>query len=126
MKRRTEGIIRLTPAADYSAKEGYGVVIAGNVATISASATVPWDGVIVEGGTVAQECTVAVLGSVPGGVDVKLSGIVARGAKLIQAADGTAVTDSGAGARVQIGVVNEAGVAGDLVETFLRTPLILA
>jgi len=126
MKRRTEGIIRLTPAADYSAKEGYGVTIAGDVATLSASATVPWDGVIAEGGTVAQGCGVVVLGAVPGGMDVKLSGTVARGAKLIQAADGTAVTDSGTGARVQLGVVNEAGVSGDLVEFFPRTPLILS
>ena len=126
MQRRTSGIIRLTPAADYSANEGKGVTISGEIATLSASATVPWDGVIVEAGTVAQGCGVAILGATPGSVDIKVTGVIVKGAKLIQAADGTAITDSGSGVRVQVAVANEAAVSGDLIEVFIRTPLVLA
>lgn len=126
MQRKVLGIVQLTPAADYSAKEGYGVTIAGDVATLSASATVPWDGVILEGGTVAQGISVAILGAFEGSLDIKLSGAVTRGDKLIQSNDGTAVTDSGAGARVQVALAEQTGVAADLIEAFPRTPLILA
>jgi len=126
MQTKTLGIAVLTPAADYSEKEGYGVTIAAGVATLSASATVPIDGVILGGGTVAEGVSVAIIGAFSGAVGFKVSGVVAGGAKLIQAADGTFVTDSGAGARVQVAVVNEAGVANDIIEAFPRTPLILA
>ena len=47
-KYRDDGIIALTPAADYTAKKGYLVTMAGDVATLSASATTPAVGVIVE------------------------------------------------------------------------------
>lgn len=130
MQRRTDSIIRCAPAADYSDKEGYGVTLSlvGTVltATLSASATVPWDAIIVEGGTTTSGISIAVLGGTPGSVDVKVTGAVNRGSKLIQSNDGTAVVDSGAGARVQIGVLNETSVSGDLREVFLRSPLTLS
>jgi hypothetical protein len=126
MQKRTNGIIRCTPAADYTEKEGYGVTIAAGVATLSASATVPVEGIILEGGTVAQGITVAIPGCFAGGLDVKLSGSVDQHAKIVQAADGTFVTDPGSGARVQIGLLNAAGVSGDLQEALPQTPLILS
>lgn len=122
MQRRKDGIIRLTPAADYTDKEGYGVTIAGSTATISTSGSTPWDGVILEGGTTTQGVVVGILGSTPGAADVKISGTVTRGDKLTQSTDGTAITDAGSGTRVQIGIANEDGVSGDLIDTFLRTP----
>lgn len=128
MKRRTNGIIKATPAADYSAYEGYGVtlsVVSGVLtATLSASATVPIEGIIVEAGTVAQGVSVLIPGNESGSCDVKLSGTVTAGDKIQQAADGTFVTDAGTGARNVVGVVVESGVSGDLVEAFTYTPLL--
>lgn len=129
MIRRKTAIVRLVPAADYTNYEGYGVTIAAGVATLSASATVPIDGIIVEAGTVAQGVGVTLIGAGDGSVDAKLSGVgpFAQGTKICQAADGTFIADVGTGtARVQVGVLNEVGVAGDLRELFPRTPLILA
>jgi hypothetical protein len=128
MQRRTTGIVRLVPAADYTNYEGYGVTIAAGIATLNASTTVPNDGVIIEGGTVGQGVGVALLGNFEGGCDVKLSGAgpFAQGTKLVQAADGSFIIDPGTGTnRVNVGVLNEAGVAGDLREAFLRTPVYL-
>lgn len=124
MQTRVTGIVRLIPAADYTNYEGYGVTIAGGIATLSASTTVPIDGVIVEAGTVAQGVGVAIAGNFEGGAHVKLSGAgpFAQGTKLVQQNDGTFIIDPGNGtARVSIGILNEAGVAGDLREAFLQT-----
>lgn len=130
MKTRDSGIINCTPAADYTEKEGYGVTLAvtGGVltATISGSASVPIAGIIVEGGTVAQGISIVIPGNAQGGFTVKLSGTVAQGAQIIQAADGTFVTDSGSGARVAVGRLGEGGVSGDLVEAFPQTPTVLS
>lgn len=126
MLRRTQGIVRLVPAADYSTNEGYGVTIAAGVATLAASLTVPIDGVIVEAGTVSQGVGVMLIGNGVGGCDVKLSGAgpFAQGTKLVQNNDGTFIIDPGTGTnRVNVGVLNEAGVTGDLREAFLRTPV---
>lgn len=128
MLRRTQGIVRLIPAADYTNYEGYGVTIANGIATVNASLTVPDDGIILEGGTVGQGVGVGILGNVEGGCDVKLSGAgpFVQGTKLVQAADGSFIIDPGAGTqRVSVGVLNEAGVAGDLREALLRTPVYL-
>jgi len=126
LKRKADGIEFFIPAGDYTGKDGYGVTLAGDVATLRASAPVPLDGVIREGGTVAQGISVAILGAVNGAVDFKISGVVARGAKLTQSNDGTVITDAGAGGRVQVAVANQGGVAADLIAAFPRTPLILA
>ncbi len=126
IKRKADGIEFFTPATDLTGKEGYGVTISGNTATLSASATVPIDGVIVVGGTVAQGVSVAILGAVNGAIDFKISGAVTRGAKLTQSNDGTFVTDAGSGARVQSAVANETGIANDLIAAFPRTPVVLA
>lgn len=128
MKLRSQGIIRATPAADYSAYEGYGVtlsVVAGILtATLSASATAPIEGIIVEAGTVAQGVSILIPGNESGSCHVKLSGTVAAGEKIQQAADGTFVTDAAAGARSVIGLAFESGVSGDLIEVFPYTPLL--
>ena len=95
---------------------------------MNASLTVPNDGVIVEGGNVQQGVGVALLGNFEGGCHVKLSGAgpFAQGTKLVQAADGSFIIDPGTGTqRVNCGVLNEAGVAGDLREMFPRTPVYL-
>jgi hypothetical protein len=122
-KSKADGIEHFTPAADYTGKEGYGVTIAGNVATLGASATVRHKGIILVGGTVAQGVTVAILGSINGAIPVKISGAVTRGDELQQAADGTYVTDAGSGARVLGGVANQTGIANDLVDTFVHLSL---
>lgn len=130
MKLRSTGIIQATPPSDYSALEGYGVTLGVTsgvlTATVSASATVVIEGIIAEAGTVAQGVSVAVPGSTPGGIHVKLSGTVTAGDKLQQAADGTFVTDAGTGARVVVGIALESGVSGDLIEMLMQTPVTLA
>ncbi len=130
MKLRTSGYIKAVAAADYSTNEGYGVnlttVSSALTATVSSSATVVIEGIIAEAGTVAQGVGVVIPGSEPGSVHVKLSGVVAAGDKIQQAADGTFVTDAGSGARVVVGIALEAGVSGDLIEMAMQTPVTLA
>ena len=125
LKRRADGIIKLTPATDLTGKEGYGVTWSGDTATLGASASVHHRGIILEGGTVAEGVTVAILGAINGSVDVKLSGTVTRGDNLQQAADGTFVTDAGTGARVLNATADQSGVTGDLIPAFLRAPISL-
>lgn len=128
MQGKIKGIRTVAAAADYSNYEGYGVtlsVVNGvTTATLSASATVPIDGIILQSDAVS--CDIAILGNFEGELDVKLSGAVNDGAKICQAADGTFVTDAGAGARVQVGIMADTGVATELRKCFPRTPLILA
>lgn len=130
MKLRSEGYIKAAAAADYSNNEGYGVNLTSVsgvlTATVSSSATVVIEGIIAEAGTVAQTVGVVIPGSAPGSVHVKLSGTVAAGDKIQQAADGTFVTDAGTGARVVVGVALEAGVSGDLIEMAMQTPVTLS
>lgn len=130
MKARSNGIIKATPAADYSSHEGYGMTlaVASNVltATVSASASVRIKGIVTEAGTVAQGVSLAVPGNCPGGVHVKLGGTVAAGAFIQQHTDGTFITDAETGARVIVGIALEGGVAGDLVEALLQTPVTLS
>jgi hypothetical protein len=130
-KYREDGILAQTPAADYSIKLGYLVDLAAGVATISASATVPAKGVIIEendttAGFAGEKVSVAILGNIQGSVPMRASGAIAAGAKVQQAADGTVVTDAGAGARVVVGIAAEAGVAGENIEVFPITPVVLA
>lgn len=125
IKSIEEGIALFTPAADYSSKEGYGVTLAGDTATLSASATTRIKGVVLVGGTVAQGVSVAIPGAIDGAVKLKISGTVTRGDYLMQSTDGTFVTTS-AGARVEVAVANQSGVSGDLIDAFLITPTYFA
>lgn len=130
-KYRDDGILPQTPAADYTAKKGYLVNLASGTATISSSATVPAKGVIIEendtaAGYATEKVAVAILGNVNGSVPMRLSGTVAAGAFVQQAADGTVVTDAGAGARVLVGVAAEAGVSGENIEVFPISPTTLS
>lgn len=126
MKVRDNAIIHLTPAADYTEREGYGVTISGDTATLGASATTVAPGIITEGGTVAQGVSVAILGAAKGTVAAKLSGTVTKGARLQQHTDGSWVTDAGSGGRVLSLVALESGVSGDLIECAPITPVSLS
>lgn len=130
LKLRESGIVSLSPAADYSAKKGCTVTHDGTTATLSASATVRAQGVIIEAnrGTdyTREKVTVALLGAVEGTLPVKLSGTVAAGDWLQQATNGTAVTDAGTGGRTIIGQALKAGVSGDIIEMAPVSPTPLA
>ena len=111
IKRLHDGMFRFTPAADYSGKEGYGVNLAAGICTVSTSATVQVAGIIVEGGTVTQGCTVAILGAVNGAIEFKLSGTVGIGTGLCQSTDGTFIADSAdTTARVRVGRSDPGGM----------------
>lgn len=120
LKLRADGIISLTPAADYQAKKGYAVTHDGTTATLSASASTRAQGVIISAnaGTdyTREKVTIALLGSVNGSIPMKASGTIAAGAWVQQASDGTIVTDAGSGTRVVIGQALESAVSGDIIE----------
>lgn len=123
---RATSIVKQTPSATHVDKEGYLVTMASGTATISTSATVPATGVILDGQATTGQSSIAVLGAVGGTVRMKASGTIAAGARVQQAADGTIVTDAGAGnARVVVGVALEAAVSGDLIEVAPLAPMIL-
>ena len=131
MKTREDGIISLTPAADYTAKRGYLVTHNGTVATTSASATTRAQGVILEpnrtaAGYATEKVTVALLGAVNGTVRMCAGGVIAAGAWVQQDSDGQVLTDAGSGGRVIVGQALEAGVAGDLIEVAPCTPVPLS
>jgi hypothetical protein len=132
---RGNGVIPAQPATDFTGKEGYGVGLSTGsatanpaipVATLSASATVPIDAIILDGSPAdGRFSTVGVLPTQP--IRVKLSGAVANGDRIAQAADATFITDPGAGtARVVVGLALEDGVAGDLIIIVPFAPQILA
>lgn len=127
---RQAALVAATPAADQRDKEGYLVNLTSVsgvlTSTVSSSATVVAEGVILEGQNTAGKSTIGIHGALSGTVRVKLSGTVSAGDKLQQAADGTLVTDAASGARVVVGVALEDGVSGDLIEAALFTPLTLS
>lgn len=125
---RAASVLSLAPAGDYNDKKGYLVTTPGNVATLSASATVPARAVILEGGVDADsKVTIAYLGGIGGTVPMKASGNIAAGDRVQQAADGTIITDAGPGnARVVVGVACEDAIAGDIIEVAPLTPTPLA
>lgn len=123
---RSNAVLPFTPSADHTAKEGYLVALADDTATISASATVPAKGVILDGADTDGKSAIGILGALSGTVRLKTSGVIAKGARVQQAADGTVVTDSGPGnARVVVGIALEAAAAGDLIEVATLAPMIL-
>ncbi len=121
---RTNGILALTPNEDHSEKTGYGVTFSGTTASLSASASVPIAGVILEGGPTTGKSTVALLGCA-GTVRVKISATVTAGQRIKQYSDGTFRAD-GAGERQVVGIALESGVSGDLIEAQLWAPLYYA
>jgi hypothetical protein len=120
---RESAVYALTPATDLSAKRGYTVTIAGDVATLSASSTVPARGVILNGEPTTGKASIGILGQIPP-VVMKCGGTITKGDLVQQNNDGTILTDAAAGARVVIGVAMESGVIGELIEVSTRTPLI--
>lgn len=128
---RDNAIIPQTPAADYSAKKGFLVTIASGTATLSASATVPANGVIVEpndttAGYATEKVSVAILGAVKGTVPMRCGGNITAGDRVQQDTDGEILTDAGSGGRVIVGVALQDGVAGENIEVAPLTPTILS
>jgi len=107
-------------------KEGYLVNLAGETATISSSATVVAKGVILEGALTTAKSSIGILGALAGPVRLKASGVIAKGAAVQQAADGTILTDATTGARVLVGIALEAAVADQLIEVATFTPTTLS
>jgi hypothetical protein len=125
---RSNAVVPFTPSATHVDKQGYLVDLAGEVATISTSATVPAKGVILDGQATTGQSSIGILGTIDGTVRMKTSGAIAKGARVIQAADGTIVTDTGPGnARVVVGVALEASTAAgaELIEVAPMAPMIL-
>jgi len=127
LKTRAEGIISLAPASDYNDKKGYLVTHDGTTATLSASATVRAQGVILEPGKDANsKITIALLGCYSGTLQMNAGGTIAAGAWVQQDTDGQVVTDAGSGARMLVGQALESAVAGDIFEVAPCTPCVLA
>lgn len=130
LKSRADGVISAAGATDLSEKKGYLVTlgVTGGLltATLSASATVPATGVVLDGDVAAGNSSIGILGATAGTVRIKTSGAITAGARVQQAADGTIVTDAGAGnARVVVGVALETAASGDLIEVAPLAPMIL-
>jgi hypothetical protein len=123
---RGNAILPFTPSADHSGKEGYLVTLAVETATISASATVPAEGVILDGRPTTGKSAIGILGGLAAPIRMLASGAIVKGDRVQQAADGSVVTDAGPGtARVVVGLALEAAVAGQLFEVASFTPMIL-
>lgn len=120
---RGNPIVPFTPSATHVDKEGYLVDLAGEVATISASASVPAKGVILEGQPTTGKSSIGILGGLPAPVRLRASGNIAKGAEVQQAADGTVITDAGASARLIVGVALEAAVSGQLFDAVAHKPV---
>jgi len=131
MFARDKAVYAFTPATDFGGgdpttnKKGFLVTLANDTATLSASASVHAEGVILDPEGTDGKASIGVLGGNIGPVHVRLGGTVAKGAKIQQGADGRVVTDAGAGARVVVGLCLEAGVVGELVEAVLKDPISL-
>lgn len=128
---RASAIIALTPAADYKEAVGKLVDIAGDTATLSSSATTPAKGIILDGNTTTagyatETVTVGILGALAGMVHMRAGGTIARGALVCQHTDATVITDAGSGARVAVGIANQAAVEGENFEVAPITPRIYA
>lgn len=100
---------------DFSASLGLLVKNNAGAPAVNDSATAPAFGVVLEGNIATRQSSIGILGAT-GPVRMKAGGAIGRFSQVQQAADGTIVTDAGAGnARVIVGVALEAAAAGDLV-----------
>lgn len=125
MIARENAIIPLTPAADYTGKEGYFVKNNGSgLATLCTNTTDAPLGVIVGGADTTGKASVAIHGAgLAGTVKVKVTatspGTIVLGSGLeLAAEDGTVKLATGGGATV-VGIALESGAAGELVEAAL-------
>lgn len=120
---RSNPIYALT-GVDLSAALGKLVTFAAGVPAVSASATVPAMGIVMDGNTALKNSTIGFLGANLPPVRALISAASAAlfpGDALQQAADGTLTKDTGAGARVVCGILTDpnGAVAGDLAEVTL-------
>lgn len=125
MIARANAIIPLTPAADYTGKEGYFVKNNGSgLATLCTGTTDAPLGVITEGADTDGKVAVAIHGAgLAGTVKVKVTasapGTIVLGSPLeLAAEDGTVKLGTGGGATV-VGTALESGAAGELIEAAL-------
>ena len=120
---RDSAVYPFTPATDMTNNKGYTVTLAGETATLSASATVPAEGVVLDGEPTTGKASVAILGAGIPPVLMKCSGTITKGDKVAQHTDGRIKTDPGTGARVVLGIAMEDGVADELIEVATFTPI---
>jgi hypothetical protein len=121
---RGNAIVPFTPSASQLDKEGYLVDLAGNIATISSSTSVPAKGVILEGKDVTGVSSIGILGGIAAPVRLRAGGTIAKGAEVQQNIDGTVLTDAGNGnARLIVAVALEAAVAGQLFDAVTHKPV---
>lgn len=123
-------IIRET-ATDLSASIGKLVTFSAGVPSVSASATVPAPGLVLDarkrvvGSTTTYDNSILLLG----GGEVVLAKISASataisvGDELQQSTDGTLTNDAGSGARLIVAVAVQSAVAGDLAVVRTKTPI---
>ena len=123
-------VIRET-ATDLSAAIGKTVTFSAGVPSVSASATVPVTGIVLDarkrvvGSTTYNDNSILLLGSgevVLGKISATATAISA-GDELQQAADGTFTNDAGSGARLILAVAIKAAVAGDMVPLLVCKPI---
>lgn len=116
---------------DLSAALGKLVLFTAGVPAVSASATVPAQGIVLEAAVAAKNSSIGLLGGDLPPVRGLISGASAAlkfGDRLMQAADGTFTKDVGPGtARVVVAYCGELGgaVAGDLAIIVPIAPMIL-
>jgi len=123
-------------ATDLSAAIGKLITFTAGVPAVSASATVPATGIVLDarkrtvGSVTTYDNAIGILGALPGPVRAVISAAsaaVSFGDKLQQAADGTLTRDLGAGnARVTVAICTDlnGAVAGDFAEVSFITPVI--
>lgn len=111
---------------DFTDDEGKLVKENSGALALNDSATVPARGVVLEGGTAAQNSSIGSLGLLEGAPRVKLGGAVAKFQQIQQKDDATLEADAGSGARVVVGFALEAGASGDLVKAVLFTPQVFS
>jgi len=123
---RAEAIIPMTPGADHSAATQEGLFVklnaAGNpIVVVSATATVPF-GVILDGEAVTGQDSIGVCGGNFGPAYVRAGAAVTRGYGQLES-DGAVINDAGAGARIVVCLFLESGVADELVQAVILTPV---
>lgn len=129
MKARDNAIIPVVPTADQRGEKGKFITAAG--AIMANATTVPF-GVILDGGNIDGESSVAIsAGGFSGTVRVKLAataGTVVRGTFLTLDATtlGAVRADPGTGNRVQVAQALEAGANHELIEAVLIRPTVLS
>ena len=121
-------------ATDLSAAVGKLVTFSAGAPSVSASATVPATGIVLDArtrtvaGTTTYQNAIGILGLLPGPVRAKISATATAikfGDELQQAADGTLTNDAGSGARLIVGICTDinGASAGDLCEVSLFKPV---